>query len=344
MPVITRHGGYQATVNHQYDRYRKQFKLEDDAEMWCLQLRKALRNGDPIDHLISDDSSAPKASKDARNQRLDVVLDKTYRMFWADKASAEDARRKIKELLNFYGNNTNVRDVTTISMDDFVIACKNKGNSGATVNRKLSVLSKALKYAVDRDILIKKPPMPFQQESKGLTVYVETYQETKFIETLTHWGDQFTLDSYITLVDTGLRKGEFLQIRRKHVTADGMLKVGYDYKTKNGEPRTIALTDRVREILERRSVKRGRDERLFDVSPNTLDTRWKRIRAALGYNDIKIHTLRHTCASRLAQRGAPLQTIMRWMGHKDLKVTMRYQHLCPENITEAMKLLNNIAK
>ena len=341
MPVSPRGNGYQAVVNNKYERYRKQFNNEHDAEMWCLELRKALRNGDPIGHLIEDQNASPAGSRAAKSYRLDKVLDNTYRMYWSDKASAKDARRKISELLDYFGHNANVKDVTTLSMDDFVIQCKGKGNSGATCNRKLAVLSKALKYAVERDILPKKPVIPFEKESKGLTVYVEPPQERKFIETLTHWGDRFVLDAYIVLVDTGLRKGEFLKVRKKHVK-EGMLEIGYDYKTKNGEPRTIALTERALEILKRRGEKLKGSDYLFDVSPNTLDRRWQRIRGALSFGDIKIHTLRHTCASRLAQQGASMQTIMEWMGHKDMKTTMRYQHLCPANMVGAKKILDKM--
>ena len=342
MPVSKRGNGYQAVVNNKYERYRKQFNNEHDAEMWCLEMRKALRNGDPIGHLIEDQNASPAASRAAKSYRLDKVLDNTYKMFWADKTSARDARRKISELLDFFGHNANVKDVTTLSMDDFVIQCKGKGNSGATCNRKLAVLSKALKYAVEREIIPKKPTVPFQEESEGLTVFVEPEQERKFLDTLTHWGDRFMLDTYTVLVDTGLRKGEFLKIRKKHITESGMLKIGYDYRTKNGKPRTIALTDRSLTILKRRGEKLKGSDLLFDVSVNTLDRRWQRIRGALGFNDIKIHTLRHTTASRLAQKGVSLQAIMKWMGHGDITTAMRYQHLCPDNMIGAKKILDKM--
>jgi len=59
---------------------------------------------------------------------------------------------------------------------------------------------------------------------------------------------------------------------------------------------------------------------------------------ALGLNDtstdakdrVVFHTLRHTFASWLAIRGTPLYTIQRLMGHKSIKMTERYAHLCPD--------------
>lgn len=52
-----------------------------------------------------------------------------------------------------------------------------------------------------------------------------------------------------------------------------------------------------------------------------------------------LHMLRHTCASRLAQRGAPPQMIQRWMGHKTITVTMRYMHLAPSSLDALTALL-----
>ena len=51
------------------------------------------------------------------------------------------------------------------------------------------------------------------------------------------------------------------------------------------------------------------------------------------------YVCRHTCASRMAQRGVALPVIMRWMGHKSLQMTMRYAKLSPINFKEAADAL-----
>ncbi len=51
------------------------------------------------------------------------------------------------------------------------------------------------------------------------------------------------------------------------------------------------------------------------------------------------HCLRHTCASRLVQRGVPILVVQQWLGHKTIQMTMRYAHLCPTNLEEAVKVL-----
>ena len=50
--------------------------------------------------------------------------------------------------------------------------------------------------------------------------------------------------------------------------------------------------------------------------------------------------LRHTFISHCVMRGVPLPMVKRWAGHSDLRTTMRYTHLAPENETEFMQRLS----
>ena len=47
----------------------------------------------------------------------------------------------------------------------------------------------------------------------------------------------------------------------------------------------------------------------------------------------------HTCASRLVQRRINLKVVQTWMGHKSIQITLRYAHLAPSNLMDAVKVL-----
>jgi integrase len=57
---------------------------------------------------------------------------------------------------------------------------------------------------------------------------------------------------------------------------------------------------------------------------------------------VVFHSLRHTHASWLAKRGAPLLAIADSLGHKSLAMTKRYAHLCVDTRAEMLsRVFNN---
>ena len=58
-----------------------------------------------------------------------------------------------------------------------------------------------------------------------------------------------------------------------------------------------------------------------------------------GIEDFHFHDLRHTCATRLGDRGASAFEIAQVMGWSDIRMAMRYTHATGEGIRRAMQLL-----
>jgi integrase len=56
-----------------------------------------------------------------------------------------------------------------------------------------------------------------------------------------------------------------------------------------------------------------------------------------GIQDATPHTLRHTFASWLVQRGEPLRTVGELLGHRDPSMVMRYSHLSPDHLASAVE-------
>ena len=54
-----------------------------------------------------------------------------------------------------------------------------------------------------------------------------------------------------------------------------------------------------------------------------------------GRQKVVFHTLRHTFASWLVQKGTPLYTVAELMGHTSLEMTQRYAHLAPDTMRKA---------
>ena len=54
----------------------------------------------------------------------------------------------------------------------------------------------------------------------------------------------------------------------------------------------------------------------------------------------EFHDMRHCYASRLVMAGVDLKTVMDLLGHKDIKMTMRYSHLSTAHKKNAVKKLD----
>ena len=65
----------------------------------------------------------------------------------------------------------------------------------------------------------------------------------------------------------------------------------------------------------------------------------KSVRAAKLNDKIHFHTLRHSFASLLVQRGVSLYVVKELLGHEELSTTQIYSHLKQQNLREAINLL-----
>lgn len=160
---------------------------------------------------------------------------------------------------------------------------------------------------------------------------------------------------YLVATMTGLRQGELLGLRWRHI--DWTASRVRVEKTKSRKLRSVPMSERAARELERhfQGSRFQDDDDLVFANPDTgkpLDRSrvLKRFKACLRKGEIgrfeekkskdgkikvvpvlTFHDLRHTFGTTCAAAGIPLRTIMEWMGHKDIKTTMIYAHYSPSD-------------
>jgi integrase/recombinase XerC/integrase/recombinase XerD len=65
-----------------------------------------------------------------------------------------------------------------------------------------------------------------------------------------------------------------------------------------------------------------------------------RLAKQTGIHRLHPHLLRHTAATRLLANGADLHTVQRLLRHSDIRTTLRYLHLVPEQLQEKMRMFS----
>ena len=177
---------------------------------------------------------------------------------------------------------------------------------------------------------------------------------------------------YVLALTTGLRRGELLALRWDDIDfTSRQLRVRsalqrVDGKLRSVEPKTSSSRRTV--VLPKLAVrhlgeheKRQREERLVlgdawrehglvfassvgtPIEPRNVNRRWDELRARAGLDWLRLHDLRHGCATFLLAQGVPARTIMEVLGHGEIGVTMNtYAHVLPQLRQEAADAIDNL--
>jgi len=143
-------------------------------------------------------------------------------------------------------------------------------------------------------------------------------------------------------INTGIRKGSQYGLTWDMVDFKGrMLNIPL---TKNEEPIHVPLNDVAIAALKLVHGRRGRSGRVFQSAktgePLENGRHWfDDAVIEAGIKNFRWHDLRHTFASRLRMKGAPLEDIADLLGHKSLTMTRRYAHLGPNKLHAVVSLL-----
>ena len=66
-----------------------------------------------------------------------------------------------------------------------------------------------------------------------------------------------------------------------------------------------------------------------------LQKPWRRVRKAAGFDDVRIHDLRHASASEAVEAGETLPTVGKILGHTQAQTTAHYAHLADDPLQSA---------
>jgi len=139
-----------------------------------------------------------------------------------------------------------------------------------------------------------------------------------------------------------MRRGEILKLRWLDIDLNGARVLLP--QTKNGEGRIVYLNRLALQAIESLPVSeqtRPTDLLFPKLAPEWVSVSFMRLCRRLGIADFHFHDLRHTAASWLRMQGADVHTVAQLLGHKDLRMAARYQHLSPGFLAEAVGRLDH---
>lgn len=155
---------------------------------------------------------------------------------------------------------------------------------------------------------------------------------------LTSFGDHLT-PAVLLSINTGLRRGELLKLRWSSIDFDRQLLTVEGPNAKSRQTRHVPLNDEAVSLLRNWREQSGNGASVFSVATN-YKKGWKALLKRAGITQFRWHDMRHHFASRLVQRGVPLNTVRDLLGHSTVQMSLRYAHLAPDQRREAVAKLN----
>ena len=247
---------------------------------------------------------------------------------------------------------TLLKDITNNDLQKLKVTMQNNGLADATINKALATVSYIFNCAKKAKVFVGVNPF---DDFKLLPVNNNrvrflSLEEAKLLLNEIRKRSEQLYEMSIFALHMGLRAGEIFNIVGEDVNME--MKQITIRDPKNKSDRFAYMTNEVYSILKTKSLRNG--EYVFKSTKGTkingVSSTYSRIVERLGFNNgikdaknkVVFHTLRHTYASWLVQSGVDLCRVQRLMGHKSIKMTERYAHLAPNNLSDSVNILNKI--
>ena len=232
------------------------------------------------------------------------------------------------------------------SLTDFIVFLKKKNLRGSSISRSISSVRGFYKFLISKDKI-----------SPGVLNYFESPKiERKLPECLSQDEINVLLNKNVNIKQksrdraiieffyaTGLRVSELSNLKKSGINWDErwVKVIG-----KGNRERIVFFPEATEETVRRyvQDNKHKESPYLFtNKSGNKLSRQslWKIVKTygkiALLIKSLKPHTIRHSFATHLLEKGMNLRTIQELLGHKNINTTTIYTHLGRSYLKEAYK-------
>jgi integrase len=226
--------------------------------------------------------------------------------------------------------------------------------SPKTINNHLMVLRKLLATAVEWELLDKVIPIRRLKVPPAKFDWLTAEESERFLAAIEEHYPQWKAHFYVAL-RTGMRRGEIFALSWSDVDFGARLITvrhtvfrGKLYPPKGGRDRVIPMTARLSAVLaERKKTQGDKAKFLFPGENGELSNHQDHIDRPLhgalkkaGLRRIRFHDLRHSFASQLVSAGRSIKEVQELLGHTTVQVTMRYAHLAPGRMRDAVDVLD----
>lgn len=239
-----------------------------------------------------------------------------------------------------------LKEIDTRTLDRYFTSTFSRTKSGAYLYYRTlkAAFTKAVAWGYIKENPFKKIKLPRIGKSKPVFISPE---EFKVIVSKTK--EEFLQDLFTVAFYTGMRQGELVNMKGSWYNQNQTTintKCSEDFLTKSKKERSIPANLTVQNILQKRLAAKNGNGFIFTnakgikLNEDFVSKKFKQaVRDAGLSEEIHFHTLRHSFASNLVQKGVSLYVVKELLGHENISTTQLYSHLGQQNLIEAVSLL-----
>ena len=295
--------------------------------------REILKNR--IGEIATGNFVEPKARKMLVSELVDALLREYGNN---DRKSLKLVEQKWKKHVKPVFGQMRAADVTTDALDSYIAKRKEEKAENATINRELAILRHAffLAYRSKPRKVHEVPPFPRLKENPPRAGFVDDAQYKKLCDNCVEpWLRAMLAVAY----SFGFRKGELLNLRVRQVDLLNRTLTLDAGETKNGEGRSVKLTNETYTLLCQCVVRKQPGDFVFTWKDGgaVKDFRvaWAKLVKAAGLSELLFHDLRRSAVRNMIRRGVPQVVAQRISGHKTVAVFNRYNIVSESDLAEA---------
>ena len=296
---------------------------------------------------------------DARQDKKDKLAVPTYTAFMEEyyfpyvrprKRTAYKDEELFRLRLKKAFGDQKLNQISRHQIQAFHTAVREEGFAPASCDHYLKLLRHSLNLAVDWGVLEKNPASGVKQynEDNKIERYLNADELKRLLKVLQTNKNRTVCQIALFLLATGARLNEALSARWKYVDRGNRVWRIPVADSKSRHMRSVPLNDSDIAVLDQLDTA-GRYEHLFinrktGKPYTTIYKTWEGIRAEAGLPRLRLHDLRHSAASYMAQAGVSLYVIQQVLGHSNPSVTQRYTHLSAETLLDAANRTSDVIR
>lgn len=212
-----------------------------------------------------------------------------------------------------------------------------------TVNGYLGAIKQVYQYAEELNLLKENPAKNIKRLKEKPRKSPRSFSKEEVHKILDNAND-FYKDLFRFFLYMGMRRDEVRYLEWEDIDFKNKeihIRNKENFSPKYGKERTVPMHPEVEKILKRRKKDSGfvfPSTKGKEFSQNIWQEQLLEITQKLNIKDAKLHTFRHTFASR-AVRQMDIKSVAEILGQTDLKTTMRYIHGSRDHIRKKMREL-----